>query len=68
MTKQEAETFVLTACRILKRAIAVRDKRDIIYAFDMITENDTFTWDMVGDDLYNQWGVLSEVASDILLN
>ena len=68
MTKQEAETFVLAAFKILKRGVTNRNKRDICDAYDMITENDTFEWYMVDDDLYNHWDAWSEAANDILLN
>lgn len=54
-----------SAIALLKRGIELNDKKTIIEAYDMVTENESFNWDDL-DVIYMEWEELVDKGNEIL--
>ena len=55
------------AIRQLKWAIANRDKKAIIKSYELLEENEAFTWeDECLNNLFEEWDKLTDESNDII--
>lgn len=52
----------------LKKAIEQGDKRKIIYAYEIVEHDQSFSWDNVDTHLGDEWDKLVDEGNDILYN